>query len=122
MVLAALILLPAVYAFGFYPPVQSSALVLLGVATTMSIGCLCEQHLPRFCGWIARWGKAAFFIYVTHYPLLHIWKLVSTGSYGGTLSTWEISVAPFCITAMSIGIYSLLRRFCPGFLRVFALS
>ncbi len=122
VVLAALILLPAVYAFGFYPPVQSSALVLLGVATTMSIGCLCEQYLPCFCGWIARWGKAAFFIYVTHYPLLHIWKLISTGSYGGSLSTWEMSVAPFCITAMSIGIYCLLRRLCPGFLRVFALS
>ncbi|MBR5522385.1 MAG: acyltransferase [Akkermansia sp.] len=122
VVLAALLLLPLVYAFGFYPPVQSSALVLLGAATTMSVGCLCEQYLPRFCSWVAQWGKAAFFIYVTHYPLLHLWKLVSTGAYGGTMATWEISIAPFCITMVSIGIYCLLRRWCPVFLRLFAMS
>lgn len=39
-VLGALALLPAVYYWGFYPPVQSSSLVLLGVATTLSIGSL----------------------------------------------------------------------------------
>ena len=69
-VLGALALLPAVYYWGFYPPVQSSALVLLGVATTMSIGRLCEQHLPRFCHFVAQWGPAAFIVYVTHYLLL----------------------------------------------------
>lgn len=121
-VLAALILLPAVYGFGFYPPVQSSALVLLGVSCTMSIGALCEQHLPRFCTFIASFGPAAFFIYVTHYIVLHALRLILTGSYGGTFTTTQCLWMPFLITAICLAIFYPLRRFFPGFMRHIAMA
>ena len=121
-VLAALILLPAVYCWGFYPPVQSSALVLLGVATTMSIGCLCEQHLPRFCHFVAQWGPAAFFVYVTHYLLLECLRTLLTGVYGGSLSVLQAAWAPFALLAISLALFSLLSRLAPSFMRTFALA
>ena len=121
-VLGALALLPAVYCWGFYPPVQSSALVLLGVATTLSLGCLCERYLPRLCHFIAQWGPAAFFVYVTHYLLLEGLRTLLTGRYGGSLSVWQAAWAPFAILAVSLALYALLCRLAPGFMRLFALA
>lgn len=121
-VLGALILLPAVYCWGFYPPVQSSALVLLGVATTMSIGCLCERFLPRFCHFVAQWGPAAFFVYVTHYLLLECLRTLLTGVYGGSLSVLQAAWAPFVLLAVSLSLYALLCRIFPRFMRIFALA
>ena len=121
-VLGALALLPAVYYWGFYPPVQSSSLVLLGVATTLSIGCLCERYLPRFCHFVAQWGPAAFFVYVTHYILLEWLRTLLTGRYGGSLSVLQAAWAPFVILAASLALYALLCRLAPGFMRLFALA
>lgn len=115
-VLGALALLPAVYYWGFYPPVQSSVLVLLGVATTMSIGRLCERYLPRFCHFVAQWGPAAFFVYVTHYLLLECLRTLLTGVYGGSLSVLQ---AAFALLAISLALFS---RLAPSFMRTFALA
>lgn len=121
-VLGSLLLLPAVYCWGFYPPVQSSALVLLGVATTLGIGSLCSQYLPRLCHVVAQWGPAAFFVYTTHFMLLHCLRVLLTGSYSGGLTPVQATWAPWLILAVSLGLYSLLMRICPGFMRVFALA
>lgn len=121
-VLGSLLLLPAVYFFGFYPPVQSSALVLLGVATTMSIGCLCEQHLPRLCHRVAQWGQAAFFVYVTHFMALHCLRFILTGEYSGALTPLQAAIAPWVILIFCLALYSLLMRLCPSFMRTFALA
>lgn len=118
----ALLLLPAVYVWGFYPPVQSSALVLLGVATTLSIGCLCERFLPGFCHFVAKAGPAAFFVYVTHYLLLELLRFLLTGRYGGSLSVIQAAWAPFAILAVSLALYALLCRLAPRFMRIFALA
>ncbi|MBQ2380461.1 MAG: acyltransferase family protein [Akkermansia sp.] len=121
-ILGSLILLPAVYHWRFNPPIMSSALVLLGVVTTMSIGCLCEQYLPRFCALVAKAGPAAFFVYVTHYPLLKCIKFFCAGGYRADLTIVQASWAPFAILGTSLSAYYLLRRFCPGFIRIFGLN
>ena len=121
-VIAALLVLPAVYGFGFYPPVQSSMLVLLGVSCTMSIGALCEQYLPRFCSFIASFGPAAFFIYVTHFIVLHALRLALTGSYGGEFSTIQNLWMPFFVTGICLAMFYPLRRFFPGFMRCIAMT
>lgn len=121
-ILGSLILLPAVYYWKFNPPIMSSALVLLGVTTTMSIGCLCEQYLPRFCSFVAKAGPAAFFVYVTHYPLLKCIKFFCAGGYRADLTLAQASWAPFAILATSLSAYWLLKRFCPGFMRLFGMT
>lgn len=121
-VLGSLLLLPVVYFTGFYPPVQSSALVLLGVATTIGIGCLAERCLPRFCHFAAQWGSAAFFVYVTHFILLRWLRVILTGKYGGTLTPLQAAMAPWCILAVSLLLYTALRRLFPRFMQVFALA
>ena len=121
-VLAALLLLPAVYAFGFYPPVQSSALVLLGVSCTMGIGALCEQYLPRFTRAVVWLAPASFFIYVTHYIVLHALRLVLTGSYGGKFTQNQCLYMPLVILAICSALFFLLRRFFPRAMRLLALT
>ncbi|MBR4107079.1 MAG: acyltransferase [Akkermansia sp.] len=121
-VLAALLLLPFVYLFGFYPPVQSSALVLLGVSCTMGIGALCERYMPRFTHAVVALAPASFFIYVTHYIVLHALRLIMTGSYGGRFTETQCLYMPFVILAICSGLFFLLRRFCPRFVRLFALA
>lgn len=121
-VVAALLLLPLVYSFGFYPPVQSSALVLLGVSCTMGIGALCEQYLPRFCAAVVRLAPAAFFIYVTHYIVLHALRLAITGSYGGKFTEMQCLYMPLVILAICSGLFFLLQRFFPRTMRVLAMS
>ena len=118
----ALALLPAVYWWGFYPPVQSSALVLLGVATTLSIGSLCQQYLPRVCHWVAQWGTAAFFIYITHFMLLHLLRLLLTGNYSGGLTPLQATWAPWVICIVSLVLYRLLVRLFPRFMSVIAMA
>lgn len=121
-VAASLLLLPAVLGWCFYPPVQSAALVSLGVLTTMSIGCLCEKYLPRVCHAVAKLGPAAFFIYVTHYIILLWMRRLITGDFHGDLSREFCYAAPFIIVAISLALYALLKKLCPGFMRVFALA
>lgn len=121
-VLAALLLLPAVYCFGFYPPVQSSALVLLGGSCTMAIGALCERYLPRLTHAVVALAPASFFIYVTHYIVLHALRLALTGSYGGRFTELQCLYMPFVILAICSALFFLLRCFCPWFVRFFALA
>lgn len=118
----ALVLLPIVLFTGFYPPVQSSALVLLGVATTLSIGALVYRFLPRFCTWAAQWGPAAFFVYVTHFILLRWLRVIITGTYGGGVTPLQAAIAPWGILAVSLSLYVILCRVCPKFMQIFALS
>ena len=121
-VLGSLALLPMVYGWGFYPPVQSSALVLLGVATTLGIGSLCAQYLPRVCRAVASWGSAAFFVYATHFMLLHCLRLLLTGDYGGELTPLQATIAPWVVLAVCLGLYRVLMRLCPRFMAIFALA
>ena len=121
-VLVSLALLPAVYFWRFTPPVQSSALVLLGVLTTMSIGCLCERYLPRFFRFVASWGPAAFFVYVTHYLVLKCIRMLLTGNYRGDLSLLEASVTPWVILVFCLTLWAILRRCFPRLMRLLALS
>ena len=121
-ILGALLLLPAVYDWGFYPPVQSSALVLLGVACTIGIGSLCARYLPRVCHWVSQWGSAAFFVYVTHYLVLQSLRVIITGEYGGKLTPLQAAIAPWGILIFCLALYCLLMRLCPRFMRIFALA
>lgn len=116
-----LILFAGVCYWGFYPPILSSALVLMGVWTSISIGCLCEQYLPRFCHAVAQWGPAAFFLYVVHFPLYRVIKYALTGDVCGHLSHVQAYLAPVAITLASFALYGILRRYCPRFMQIFAL-
>ncbi len=117
-----LILLPGVLFWGFYPPVQSSALVLLGVATTLSIGALLSKYFPRVCHFVAQWGPAAFFVYVTHFILLHWLRLLLTGDYSGHFTLLQTHLAPWVILVVCLVLYKLFVRLFPGFMRVVALA
>ncbi len=121
-VLGALALLPVVLLSGFYPPVQSSALVLLGVATTLSIGSLFEHYLPRVCHWVAQWGPAAFFVYVTHFIVLRWLRVLITGEYGGHFTPWQAAIIPWGVLAALLAAYTLLIRLCPRLMQVLALA
>ena len=121
-VAGSLLLLPAVLLWSFYPPVQSSALVLLGVATTIGIGSIVERWLPRFCRLVAQWGPAAFFVYVTHFILLRWLRVIVTGDYGGHFTPLQAAVIPWVILTLSLALYTVLLRFFPRFMRVFALA
>lgn len=121
-VVGSLVLLPIVYHTHFSPPIMSSALVLLGTATIMSIGCLCQRYLPRFCRFVAAWGPAAFFVYVTHYILLKFFMVALTGNYRGVITRTEALWVPFAILLISLGLFVLLRRLFPNFMRVIALT
>lgn len=120
--LGSLVLLPVVYTTGFYPPVQSSALVLLGVCTILSIGSLCEQYFPRFCRAVAKWGPATFFIYSTHFMLLHCLRLALTGDYSGRFTPLQDLWTPWLVLAISLALYSVLVRCCPRVMHLLALS
>lgn len=120
-VLLSLILFAGVCYWGFYPPILSSALVLMGVWTSISIGCLCEQYLPRFCHAVAQWGPASFFLYVVHFPLYRATKFCLTGDVCGHLTRLQAYLAPVAITLFSLALFSLLKRFFPHFMQVFAL-
>lgn len=121
-VLGSLVLLFPVLTWTFYPPVQSASLVLLGVCTTMSIGCLCERYLPRFTRAVASLGTASFFIYVTHYPILLCFRYALTGSWHGGLPVTLCYFLPFIILAVSVSLFFLLKKLCPSFLRIFAMA
>lgn len=121
-VAGALLLLPAVLGWSFYPPVQSSALVLVGVLSTLSIGALSLRYLPRFGRAVAALAPASFFIYVTHYPILLSLRYALTGSWHGSFSPELCYVMPFFITALSVGSFYLLRRLFPRFMRIVALA
>lgn len=116
-----LILFYGVYNWSFYPPILSSALVLMGVWTSISIGCLCERYAPRFCRAVAQWGPAAFFLYVTHFPMYRLLKYWLTGDLLGHMGYFWAYLAPVAITAASMGLFCVLRRLCPSFMQAFAL-
>lgn len=121
-VAGSLLLLFPVLTWCFYPPVQSAALVSLGVLTILSIGCLCRRYLPRVCRAVAALGPASFFIYVTHYLILLWLRYAVTGSMHGALSREFSYVAPFLILGISLALYAVLKKLFPRFMRVIALS
>lgn len=118
---AALLLLPYVLWWSFYPPVQSSSLVLLGVLTTMSIGCLTAKYLPRVCAAVASLAPAAFFIYVTHYPILGAIRYTLTGSWHGSLPVALCYILPFLILLISLALFYPLKKLFPRFMKWVAL-
>lgn len=119
---ASLLLLPMVHFWRFNPPIMSSSLVLLGVATTMSIGCLCERYLPRLCRRVAAWGTAAFFIYATHYILLKFVIVWLTGEYRGVMTATQALFVPPILLLVSCSLFTFLHRFFPHFMNWAALT
>lgn len=120
-IVAALAMLPAVYYCNFVPPIMSSALVALGVACNMSVGCLCMKYLPKLCTFVAAWGPAAFFVYVTHYPLLELYKQLLADTPIGS-GTAQSMLAPWILLIFCLILYRALMRVAPRFMRIFALS
>ena len=71
---------------------------------------------------MVRLAPAAFFIYVTHYIVLHALRLAITGSYGGHFTETQCLYMPLVILAICSGLFFLLRRFFPRFMQVMALT
>ena len=87
----------------------------------MGIGALCEQYLPRFCSAVTSLAPAAFFIYVTHYLVLHALRLALTGSYGGAFTETQCLYMPLVILGICSALFFALRRFFPRTMQVLAL-
>ena len=121
VVAGAILLFIPVRLYGFTPPIRSSALVLLGVATTMSIGCLCERYFPRFCARVAVWGPAAFFVYVTHVIVLCALRWLLTGDPHGHYSPTLVIVMPVLVVLICLGLFLLLKRLSPSLMERVAL-
>ncbi len=121
VVAGAILLFIPVRLYGFTPPIRSSALVLLGVATTMSIGCLCERYFPRFCARVAVWGPAAFFVYVTHAIVLCALRWLLTGDPHGHYSPTLVIVMPVLVVLICLGLFLLLKRLSPSLMERVAL-
>ncbi len=111
IILFALALFVPVRLWGLMPPCQSGMLVMLGVGTILSIGCLVEMYAPRVCSYVASWGPAAFFIYVTHYIIISyvkwLWNYLFDWGITGSLLVPVITLILSCI------IFVIMRRFCP---------
>ena len=88
----------------------------------MGIGALCEQYLPRFCRAVVALAPAAFFIYVTHYIVLHALRLALTGSYGGHFTRTQCLYMPLVILAICAALFFVLRRLFPRAMQVLSLS
>lgn len=118
--IASLAMFPAVRLWGFYPPCRSSALVVLSVMTIMGISVLVEKYLPSVFRQVAQWGTAAFFIYVTHYFILTLYCMLETENAGAAWQNMRAVIMPAATIATSLLFFVLLKRFCPGFMQMFA--
>ena len=67
-------------------------------------------------------APASFFIYVTHYIVLHALRLVYTGSYGGAFTRTQCLYMPLVILAVCSVLFFLLRRLFPRAMQVLALT
>lgn len=113
IILFAVLLFPSVRLWGLLPPCQSGMLVVLGVGTILSIGCLVEQYAPRLCCCVAAWGSATFFIYVTHYIIISYVKLLWEQFF-----EWNVTgslFVPVITLLLSCVLFILLRRLFPRF-------
>ena len=115
IILFAVALFVPVRLWGFLPPCRSGALVMLGVGTIMSIGCLAQRFTPRLCNYVASWGPAAFFIYVTHDIILPYLKLLWLNFF--EWNTAGAMVIPLITLCVCCCLFIFLRRICPGFMR-----
>lgn len=117
---ASLAMFPAVRLWGFNPPCRSSVLVALSVMTIMGISVLVEKYLPSVFRQVAKWGTAAFFIYVTHYFILTLYCMLEAENAGTAWQNMRAVVMPAATIATSLLLFVLLKRFCPGFMQMFA--
>ena len=112
IILFAVVLFVPVRLWGLLPPCQSGMLVVLGVGTILSIGCLVERYAPALCCFVASWGPAAFFIYVTHYIIISYVKLLWIQVFG-----WGIAgslVVPVLTLFLCCILFVIMRRLFPA--------
>ena len=111
IILFAVVLFVPVRLWGIMPPCRSGMLVVLGVGTILSIGCLVEQYAPRVCSYVASWGTASFFIYVTHYIIISYvkqgWLQVFAWNVPGSI------VVPVVTLMLSCLLFVFMRRQFP---------
>ena len=112
IILFAVILFVPVRLWGLMPPCRSGMLVVLGVGTILSIGCLVERYAPMVCRYVSSWGAAAFFIYVTHYIIISYVKLL-----WNHLFDWGITgslVVPVLTLFLCCVLFTVMRRAFPS--------
>jgi len=110
---AVLVFVP-VRLWGLMPPCKSGMLVVLGVGTILSIGCLVNQYAPRICSYVAAWGPATFFVYVTHCIIITyikaLWLRYNEWNTVGSI------IVPVATLLVSCGVFVLLRKLSPRFM------
>jgi hypothetical protein len=87
-------------------------LVVLGVGSILSIGCLMERYAPKVCNYVSSWGPATFFIYVTHYIIISYVKLLWLNSF-----EWNVTgsiVVPLVTLLLSGGLFVIMRKMFPS--------
>ena len=112
IILFAVIMFVPVRLWGLMPPCQSGMLVVLGVGTILSIGCLVERYAPKVCNNVSSWGSAAFFIYVTHYIIISYVKLLWLNTF-----EWNVTgsiVVPLVTLLLSGGLFVIMRKMFPS--------
>ncbi len=120
-IVASLVLFPMVRLWGFNPPCRSSALVLLSVMTIMGIGAVVERAFPRFFLYVAKWGSAAFFVYVTHFVFTAFLCRVEPSLCSVLWDNVRGIIVPVSAFGASLALYRLLCWLCPSFMEKFAL-
>ena len=120
--LLSMLLFPMVRILGFMPPCRSSVLVILSVLTILSLGPLCEMIFPRIFRFIASFGEGAFFVYVTHCIMVEYLEKVFLPSHNTPAWHHLVTYAgPFVIAAICLALFTILKRYAPGFMATFAL-
>ncbi len=119
IILFAVVLFVPVRLWGLLPPCRSGMLVVLGVGTILSIGCLVERYAPAVCRYVASWGPAAFFIYVTHYIIISYVKLLWIQKFGwGIAGSLVVPVLTLCFSCI---LFVVMRRMFPSLMRHIAM-
>lgn len=120
--LFSLLLFPMVRIWVFVPPCKSSMLVMLSVLTILSMGALCERLFPKIFRFIAGFGEGAFFVYVTHCIMVEYLEMVFLPSHNTPAWHHLVTYAgPFVIVAICLALFTILKRYAPGFMATFAL-
>ena len=120
--LLSILLFPMVRIWGFMPPCRSSMLVMLSVLTILSMGPMCERIFPRIFRFIASFGEGAFFVYVTHCIMVEYLEKVFLPSHNTPAWHHLVTYAgPFVIAAICLALFTILKRYAPGFMATFAL-
>ena len=86
------------------------------------MGPLCKTVFPKLFRLIAGLGEGAFFMYVTHAIMTMYFEKVFLPSHSAP--AWQVLVSyagPFAIAAICLTLFTILKRYAPGFMATFAL-